>query len=201
MTAELTPGFPLFIGQNSNLRVRRPTTLPQSTCWGRHCDASPPSFKWRKNGVRGLWRFHRLSCWQFKSNGRGTRTPWNSDSLEGGHCHTDRATEPPVWLRTWLIIFRLKTRGPGAKPRKQVGHERGKFACYGASSTLVKDREWEPPLIVYYFLQQGDCADACFYQLKSYIHQFYSVWGQVGVARWTVALQRSFLFECFANGC
>lgn len=57
-------------------------------------------FNWRKNGVRELWRFHRLSCWQFKSNGRGTRTPWRGDSLEGGHCHTDRASERPDWLRT-----------------------------------------------------------------------------------------------------
>lgn len=70
-------------------------------------------FNWRKNGVRELWRFHRLSCWQFKSNGRGTRTPWKGDSLEGGHCHTARASETPDWLRTWLNFSRLKTRGEG----------------------------------------------------------------------------------------
>lgn len=82
-----------------------------------------------KNGVLGLWRLHRLSRWQFNCNRRALSHRGSGQLVARTLPYNQGKANLLLGIGLNLFFLRNERLGPSEEPRKQVGHERGKFAC------------------------------------------------------------------------
>ena len=79
-----------------------------------------------------------------KKQQKGTQSPWKGAKRVARALPYEQG-EVNLWTGTKrrLFIPRNERLQPSEEPRKQVGHERGKFACWEHQKTQAKNCEWK----------------------------------------------------------
>ncbi|XP_078127245.1 N-lysine methyltransferase KMT5A-A [Sander vitreus] len=118
----------------------------------------------KKNGGEELWRLHRLSCWQFKQQQRGTQSPWIGAGVYGGHCRTSRARIISELADTFTHFLSSK-RQSRAESHENKSDMNGEIVCNSHSVAVLSCTNPISPVHDEIKLtQQGRCSPICFQQ-------------------------------------